>query len=192
MDHNVVLERRRGFAASGLTARPSGHLIYNNTVFNCANVGTYPTISGPASNPNPAFWTNDVYQYSASNNLYLASSPQTQLVNWTNDNFTPVIQCARHRRRRGHSRIHRRLLGSAPDLGAYEYGGLAWSAGVGSRPALAIASPDNGNLVLKHSFARAADYQLYATTNLASPLDSRYQHPARVSQSMVRDVARYN
>ena len=60
-------------------------------------------------------------------------------------------------------------LGSAPDLGAYEFGSLAWNAGVGSRPAFAIASPDNGNLVLTAS-PDAAYYQLYATTNLASPL----------------------
>ena len=80
-------------------------------------------------------------------------------------------------------------LGSAPDLGAYEFGSLAWNAGVGSRPTLAIASPGNGNLVLTAS-PDAAYYQLYAATNLAPPLWIPVTNtPLAVGQSMVRDVA---
>ena len=71
-------------------------MIYNNTLFNCDNVGTDTYDCWPSGNPDPAFWTNDIYQYSASNNLFLATSPQTQLVNWTNEDFQPEAQCARH------------------------------------------------------------------------------------------------
>ena len=42
-------------------------------------------------------------------------------------------------------------IGSAPDLGAYEFGGLAWNAGVGSRPTLAVASTGGGSLTLTAS-----------------------------------------
>ena len=62
-------------------------MIYNNTLFNCANVGADTYNSWSTNNPDPAFWTSDFYQYSASNNLFLAASPQTQLVNWTNEDF---------------------------------------------------------------------------------------------------------
>ncbi len=58
-------------------------------------------------------------------------------------------------------------LGSAPDLGAYESGGLAWAAGVGSRPALAFSSVGGGSLTLTAS-PDAAYYQLCSTTNLTS------------------------
>ena len=54
----------------------TNHLIYNNTLFNCYNLGTHPYDSWPGGNPDPGFWTSDVYTYSASNNLFLATSPQ--------------------------------------------------------------------------------------------------------------------
>jgi hypothetical protein len=143
-------------------------LIYNNTLFNCANVGADTYNSWSTNNPDPAFWTNDIYQYSASNNLFLAASPQTQLVNWTNEDF-----CLKP----GAPAINAGVIipgftdgyiGSAPDLGAYEFGGLAWNAGVGSEPTLAIASTGGGNLTLSAS-PDAAYYRLYMATNLTPP-----------------------
>jgi hypothetical protein len=162
VDHNVCWDSG-GDSGIRINAPALGHRIYNNTLFNCADVGTYTYDSWPNGNPDPTFWTNDVDQYSASNNLFLATSPQTQLVNWTNEDF---------RLKPGAPAIDAGVVipgftdgyvGSAPDLGAYEYGGLAWNAGVGSRPTLAIAGL-GGGITLTAS-PDAAYYCLYSATN---------------------------
>ena len=98
----------------------------------------------------------------------LAASPQTQLVNWTNENFrlkptAPAIDAGVII-----PGFTDGYIGSAPDLGAYEFGGLAWNAGVGSKPTLAIASTGGGNLTLSAS-PDAAYYRLYMATNLTPP-----------------------
>jgi hypothetical protein len=168
VDHNVVWNCPT-FAGIQINGPSINHLIYNNTLFNCDNVGTHPYDQWPSPNPNPAFWTNDIYQFSASNNLFLATSPQTQLVDWANRNF---------QLKTGAAAIDAGVIlpgftdgyqGSAPDLGAYEFGRLSWTAGVGSRPTLAVAMPGNGFVVLTAS-PDAAYYQVYAATNLTSPL----------------------
>ena len=167
VDHNVVWNCPT-FTGIQINGPSLNHLIYNNTLFGCDDVGTHPYDQWPSPNPDPTFWTNDVYQYSASNNLFLATSPQTQLMNWTNRDF---------RLKPGAAAINAGLvipgftdgyLGSAPDLGAYESGALAWSAGVNSRPILTLTGSDSRNLVLKAS-PDAAYYQLYVATNLAAP-----------------------
>jgi len=151
VDHNVVWNCPT-FTGIQVNGPSLNHLIYNNTLFYCDNVGTHPYDQWPSPNPNPAFWTNDIYQYSASNNLFLAASPQTQLVNWTNRNF---------QLKTGAAAIDVGLVipgftdgyeGSAPDLGAYETGCLPWTAGLDSAPALAASSAAGGT-----------------TTNLADP-----------------------
>src|SRR5208282_4430879 len=134
-------------------------VVYNNTLFNCDNIGANPYDQYPANNPDPAFWTNDVYQYSASNNLFLANSPQTQLVNWTNEDFSlqpdaPAIDAGVVI-----PGFTDGYIGSAPDLGAYEFGGLAWNAGIGSSPTLAITGTGGSNLTLTGS-PDAAYYSL--------------------------------
>ncbi len=166
VDHNVCWNSG-GDSGIRINGPAYGHLIYNNTLFNCADVGAYTYNSWSSSNPDPTFWTSDIYQYSASNNLFLATSPQTQLVNWTNEDF---------RLKPNASAINDGLIipgftdgyiGSAPDLGAYESGSLAWNAGVGSRPILAITGTESGDLTLTAS-PDAAYYQLYTATNLTS------------------------
>ena len=164
VDHNVCWNSG-GDAGIRINGPAIGHLIYNNTVFNCADVGAYAYDQYPSSNPDPAFWTNDINQYSASNNLYLASSPQTQVVNWTNNNFTLLSNASAINAGVVIPGFTDGYVGSAPDLGAYEYGSLAWSAGVGSRPALAIGSAGAGSLTLKAT-PDAAFYVLYTATNL--------------------------
>ena len=168
VDHNVVWNCPT-FTGIQINGPSLNLLIYNNTLFNCDNVGTHPYDQWPNSNPNPAFWTNDIYQYSASNNLFLATSPQTQIVNWTNDDFRLLPNAPAIGAGVVIPGFTDGFLGSAPDLGAYEFGGPAWNAGVGSRPTLAVASPGDGNLELTAS-PDAAYYQLCATTNLTSPL----------------------
>ena len=95
VDHNVVWNCPT-FDGILINGPSTNLLIYNNTLFNCENLGTHPYDQWPSPNPDPGFWTSDVYTYSASNNLFLATSPQTQLVNWTNDDFRLPAQCARH------------------------------------------------------------------------------------------------
>ena len=169
VDHNVCWNSG-GDSGIRINRPALGHLIYNNTLFNCADVGTYTYDSWPGQPPpDPAFWTNDVYQYSASNNLFLANSPQMQLVNWTSDDFrlkpnAPAIDAGVVI-----PGFTDGYLGSAPDLGAYEFGSLAWTAGVGSRPTLALTSTGGGTLTLAAS-PDAAFYLLYTATNLTPPV----------------------
>jgi hypothetical protein len=167
VDHNVCWNSS-GDSGVRINGPALGHRIYNNTLFNCYDVGTRTYDSWPNDNPNPAFWTNDVYQYSASNNLFLAASPQSQLVNWTNEDFQLQTNAPAIGAGVVIPGFTDGYTGSAPDLGAYEFGDLAWGAGAGSRPTFAIANPGNSNLVLTAS-PDAAYYQLYVTTNLASP-----------------------
>jgi len=167
VDHNVVWNCPT-FDGILVNGPCTNHLIYNNTLFNCDSLGTHPYDQWPSPNPDPGFWTSDVYTYSASNNLFLASSPQTQLVNWTNEDF---------HLKPGAPAINAGVVipgftdgycGSAPDLGAYESGGLAWNAGVGSRPTLTITNAGGGNLMLMAS-PDAAYYKLFTATNLTPP-----------------------
>jgi hypothetical protein len=133
VDHNVCWNNG-GDSGIRINRPAYGDLIYNNTLFNCSNVGTFTYDEWPTSNLDPAFWTNDLYEYSASNNLYLTNTPQTQLVNWTNEDFqlkpnAPAINAGVVIP--GYTDGY---IGNAPDLGAYEFGGLAWTAGLGSGP----------------------------------------------------------
>jgi len=163
LDHNVCWNTG-GDTGVRINGPARGHLIYNNTLFNCANVGADTYDSWPASNPNPAFWTNDVNQYSASNNLYLGASPQAQLVNWTNHDFglksnAPAIDSGVVI-----PGFTDGFVGKAPDLGAYEYGALAWTAGVGTQPSLAIGAAAPGAVVLTGS-PDAPYYRLMTAQN---------------------------
>jgi hypothetical protein len=143
-------------------------LIYNNTLFNCADVGAYPYDDYPTSNPDPAYWTNDIYQYSTSNNLFLSNSPQTQLVNWTNNNFSLLPNAPAVNAGVVIPGFTDGYVGSAPDLGAYELGSPPWNAGVGSQPTLAIAGAGAGSVTLTAS-PDAAYYGLYTATNPGPP-----------------------
>jgi parallel beta-helix repeat protein len=164
VDHNVCWNTG-GDSGIRINGPAYGLLIYNNTLFNCADVGAYTYDSWPSSNPDPAFWTNDVYQYSASNNLYLANSPQTQLVNWTNDDFSLLPYAPAINAGVVIPGFTDGYMGSAPDLGAYKFGSPAWNAGVVSQPTLAITSTGAGILTLTAS-PDAAYYVLYSSTNL--------------------------
>jgi hypothetical protein len=64
VDHNVCWNSG-GDSGIRVNAPAEGMLIYNNTLFNCANVGANDIDSWPNGNPDPAVWTNDIDQYSA-------------------------------------------------------------------------------------------------------------------------------
>ena len=164
VDHNVCWNANggSGIQVSGPTV---GTKVYNNTLVNCDNIGAHPYDPYPADNPDPAFWTSDVYQYSVSNNLFLANAPQTQLVNWTNEDFRLKPNAAAINAGVVIPGFTDGYIGSAPDLGAYEAGSVAWNAGVGSRPTLIITNTGGGQLTLTAS-PDAAYYSLYTATNL--------------------------
>ena len=88
------------------------------------------------------------------------------MVNWTNNNFTLLSNAPAINAGVVIPGFTDGYVGSAPDLGAYEYGGLAWSAGVGSQPTLAISSAGAGSLTVTAT-PDAAYYVLYTATNLA-------------------------
>jgi hypothetical protein len=150
VDHNVCWNTG-GDSGVRMNAPAQGHMIYNNTIFNCADVGTFTYDSWPGGNPNPILFTNDVDQYAASNHLFLGSSPQAQLVNWTNEDFrllsnAPAIDAGVMIP--GYTDGY---AGHAPDLGAYEYGGLPWKAGARAQPTLVVAAGGAGTVLLKGS-----------------------------------------
>ena len=168
IDHNVIWNSG-GDSGVRLNTPTIGDLVYNNTLFNCGDVDTYTYDSWPNGNPTPTFWTNDVDGYQASNNLFLANSPASQLVDWTADNFNlqtgaPAIDAGVVI-----PGFTDGYLGSAPDLGAYEFGGLSWGAGVNSWPILAATTNDDGSITL-NATPDATYYTLCEGTNGTSPL----------------------
>ena len=169
IDHDVCWNSG-GDAGIRVNGPAAGILVYNNTLFNCANVGayTYDSWSNPDSNPDPAFWTNDLYQVSASNNLFLAGSPQTQLVDWQVHDFTlkagaPAIDAGVVI-----PGFTDGYLGSAPDLGAYESGALPWTAGVESEPDASCHQRSKGDVILWRPPRSGILLTLLRATNLSS------------------------
>jgi len=173
VDHNVCWNNG-GFPGITINSPAAGDRIYNNTVFNCAwslapGNNAWNTTNGAIGNPDPAFWTRYVDEYLAANNLFLSSSPQTELADWTRQKFQLLP---------GASAVDAGLVvpgvtdgyaGSAPDLGAYEQGAPPWTAGVDSRPTLTVSRAPDGSLVLGAS-PDAIFYSLYSTTNPAPPV----------------------
>jgi hypothetical protein len=167
VDHNVIWNSG-GDAGVRINPPDVGDKIYNNTIFNCAPVGANSLDTWGRDNPNPSFWTNDIDQYSSSNNLYFSGSPAAQLVNWSFRDFrlktnAPAIDAGV-----AIPGMTDNYLGAAPDLGAYEFGALPWTAGVGSRLSLVVTN-SGANVKLMAS-PDAAFYQLYAATNLTPPV----------------------
>jgi hypothetical protein len=164
VDHNVCWNSG-GDSGIRVNLPAVGHIICNNTVFNCANVGAdgYDAWN-LGSPPDPGFWTNDFTQYVNTNNLYLSNSPQTQLVNWTNNNFTLLSNSPAINAGVVMSGFTDGYMGSKPDLGAYEYGGPAWQAGTNARPSLVAVSHAPGEIKI-YASPDAAYYTLYSATN---------------------------
>lgn len=167
MDHNVCWNSGSSDCGVRVNGPCFNQYIYNNTFFNCANVGAITYDSWPDANPDPTFWTSDIYQYFSSNNLYLAGSPQQQLLDWTNEDFrlqtgSPAIDAGVTI-----PDITDGYAGAEPDLGAYEFGRVPWTPGVYSKPTLLISPSSNGGITLAAS-PDAAFYRLLVSTNLDS------------------------
>jgi len=127
VDHNVVWNCV-GDAGIRINAPAVGDRVFNNTLFNCDDIGTHMYSCWPDNKPDPVFWTTYIYTFASANNLYLAADP-SQLVDVVNRDF----RLAAHLRgpdagaaALGHADNTRQ---PSPDLGAYEKGGVRWTAG---------------------------------------------------------------
>ncbi|MFO1478501.1 MAG: right-handed parallel beta-helix repeat-containing protein [Verrucomicrobiota bacterium] len=164
VDHNVCWNSG-GDSGIRVNGPALGHVIVNNTLFNCADVGTNPYQQFPDYNPDPAFWTNAVYSFTATNNLFLGTAPQSQLVNWAANDFALLPGAAAVDSGVVLPGMTDGFLDSAPDLGACENGWPAWNAGADARPTLALAATP-GVAVRLIASAEAGEFQLVSCSSL--------------------------
>lgn len=132
IDHNVIWNCSQD-AGIRINAPASGHLIYNNTLFNCQNLGARTYNMWPANNPAPAFWTANVYAYSQANNLFLGDTPGTELRDWSNFDFRLLQNSSSVASGRVIAGITETVAG-ALNPGAYESATSHWRAGVHGSP----------------------------------------------------------
>jgi hypothetical protein len=132
VDHNVC------WAATGdsgirLNGPRDGHDIYHNTLFNCDDIGTHTysiAVSDPG-NPDPAFWNSSgSYSVDLRNNLFLSTTPDTQLISSGTRDFRPKSGAAAIDSATLIAGYNDTFTGSAPDKGAYETGQPYWMPGV--------------------------------------------------------------
>ena len=85
--HNVIWNCGDGIRVNGPA---EGHRLYNNTLFNCRDVGTRPYNQWP--NHTPGYWTaggyGNIYRYTKINNLFLSTRPAAQLEDFAKENFS--------------------------------------------------------------------------------------------------------
>jgi hypothetical protein len=132
VDHNVAWNCEGAYDIV-LSLPCMGDQVYNNTMYNGGNVGSEDLAvydAWPVGNPDPSIWTSDINQVASANNLFLNSNPSSQLVDPTNDNFQLIAGAPAIDAGVVVPGITDDYVGSAPDLGAYEYGGVRWTAGV--------------------------------------------------------------
>jgi hypothetical protein len=164
IDHNVIWNSG-GDAGVRINGPAAAIRVYNNTLYNCAPVGANSIDTWPNSNPNPSYWTSDINQYSSSNNLYFPGSPQAQLPNFSNRDFrlknnAPAIDAGVNI-----PGITDGFIGTAPDLGAYEFGAPTWTPGAGSKLSMTFTNMGPEGLKLMAS-PDAAYYRLFSATSL--------------------------
>jgi parallel beta-helix repeat protein len=130
VDHNVIWNCEAGVRVNGPA---EGHRIYNNTLFNCDDVGTHTYHVWPPNKHGKAQWPIKTYQYEKANNLFLGRHPQQQLqdVGSLKSWLTPGADAIDSGK--PITGFTDGFLGEAPDLGAYESGGARWVPGVRGR-----------------------------------------------------------
>lgn len=164
VDHNV-LWNSAGDSGIRINAPADGHRIYNNTLFQCDDIGTHTYDMWPDKNPDSAFWTSDRYNFSALNNLVLGSTPQSSLVDPAHFDFRLRSDSAALKAGvaiAGYTENSKSPCG----LGAYETGRPVWKPGVDGwcQPRLAMTRTDPETIVLTSS-SGAAYFQLLTATN---------------------------
>ena len=132
MDHNVIWNCEAGVRVNGPA---EGHRIYNNTLFNCDDVGTHSYHAWP-----PGVHLNrkaqspiKTYQYEKANNLFLGRNPQQQLQDVGSLKFWLMPGADAIDSGKPIPGFTDGFRGEAPDLGAYESGGARWVPGVRGR-----------------------------------------------------------
>ena len=188
IDHNVIWDCNHD-AGIRINGPASGHLLYNNTLFNCENVGTRTYNMWPGNNPEPAFWVQNTYSYASANNLFLGDSPQIALRNWLHLDFRLLPNSSSVASGKvifGYTETR----AGAVNPGAYESGSARWTAGVrGSASGQPVISSTAGGAEVppvaapKLTVSRVADnslcitapveaasFQLYFATNLQAPV----------------------
>ena len=153
VDHNVCWNNS-GDDAIRLN-RPNKYMrAYNNTLFKSDNFGTHDYTKSPPYITEFTNWTAALFPESLTNNLYLSTTPQAQLMNWSAYDFrltngaaainTGVVKYDAT----NSLDITCGYVGAKPDLGAYEYAGPFWKAGTNGwaveQPMIQVVS--NGNI----------------------------------------------
>lgn len=128
-DHNVIWNVQTGVRHNGPT---TGSKTYNNTLFNCTNVGQQTYNQWP--DYMPTSWTNDqgganIYEFENKNNLFLGNDPSSQLTDVSSNNFTLKAGAASIDSGEEILGYTDGFQGSAPDAGAYESGTKQWIPG---------------------------------------------------------------
>ncbi len=179
VDHNVLWNCNND-AGIRINGPASGHRLYNNTLFNCENLGTHTYDMWPANNPDPLFWSSDIYHYLQANNLFLSGSPQTCLRDWRNLDFRPLPNSVAL----GTGKV---IAGYSETLnrGAYESPLHRWTPGIrgvwlSAAPVARFAAPEpSPDLQIGHTGhdgiritapVTAASFQLCVATNLRPPV----------------------
>ena len=169
VDHNVVWNCA-GDAGIRINAPALGDRVYNNTLCNCDDVGTHTYNCWPDNNPDPAFWTKNLYQFDSANNLCLGANPSSQLVDYGSRDFRLIATAPAVDAGVAIPGFTDGYKGSAPDKGAYEFGGVHWTAGInGIAPDGPVVTNGSGASNVRDSSAR-----------LNGQVDSTYFQPTHI------------
>ncbi len=126
VDHNVIWNCEAGVRVNGPA---EGHRVYNNTLFNCEEVGTHTYKRWPPPPHMKAKWPTNVYQYEKANNLFLGRNPNQQLQNVDRLKFWLKPDADAIDSGKQIMGFTDGFHGKAPDLGAYESSGVNWVPG---------------------------------------------------------------
>jgi hypothetical protein len=128
VDHNVVWNCL-GDAGIRINAPAVGDKVFNNTLFNCDDIGTHMYNCWPENKPDPVFWTTYIYTFTSTNNLYLAGDPSSKLVDAGHNDFRLSPKLRGNDAGVGRPRPTDSTKVLSLDLGAYETSAIRWTAG---------------------------------------------------------------
>lgn len=139
-DHNVIWNCQSGVRHNRPTTKMQ---TYNNTLFNCNDVGSKTYNLYP--NHIPSYWRDygygDIYDYVAKNNLFLSTHPESELVDYVGYDFRLKVGSLQIDSGVEVTPYTNGFIGAAPDKGAYEAGYTRWTAGHNGVAASPIQTP---------------------------------------------------
>ncbi|WP_139955845.1 right-handed parallel beta-helix repeat-containing protein [Flavicella sediminum] len=131
----------------------------NNKIYNnFANTGSW-------------FAGNGSSEFDIQNNLISASSPFTDA---NNQNFYPEENSTIVDQAKIISGFEKSFMGNAPDIGAYEYGGTKWTAGINAVRDTGAPLPNNPNYGYAQNFETAPSEEVPANDDLIVDYDNDY------------------